>query len=270
MEKAAEWVTVGRLMPWARNPRKITKEAVEQVAQSIQRFGFAAPIVARRETGEIIAGHTRLEAAKLLGLESVPVRLLDISEADAHALALADNKLGELVDWSDDVDKLLAEMKLEGVAVEGLGWSEEELAELMQGLEPGNGVDGVDGADGADAGNAFSLKIDPPVYTVKGEKPSVGEMLDTSKSEQLIGEIEAAGLPAEVDRFLRAAAARHNVFDYGKIAEFYAHAPAETQELMERSALVIVDFDKAIEGGFVKLSQRLADIYDVQVASESD
>src|SRR6185436_12647474 len=66
------------------------------VAESIKRFGFGAPLVARRANGEVIAGHTRLRAAKQIGLELVPVRYLDISEKDAHVLALADNRLAEL------------------------------------------------------------------------------------------------------------------------------------------------------------------------------
>lgn len=100
---AAEWLAPSELRPWAGNPRRNDGEPVAAVARSIERFGFAAPIVARAETREIIAGHTRWKAAIKLGLERVPVRLLDVSEADAHALALADNRLGELSAWDDDM-----------------------------------------------------------------------------------------------------------------------------------------------------------------------
>ena len=69
-------------------------------------------------------------------------------------------------------------------------------------------------------------------------------------------------MPAEVKSFLTAAAARHTVFRYDKIAEYYAHAPAEVQRLMETSALVIIDFDQAIELGFVKMTKDIAEVFD--------
>ena len=97
-EPAAEWVAVEKLAPWTHNPRK-NDENVKRVIQSIKRFGFAAPIVARKADGEIIAGHTRLKAAQALGLSHVPVRYLDLDPADAHLLALADNRLNELSPW---------------------------------------------------------------------------------------------------------------------------------------------------------------------------
>src|SRR6516164_2306289 len=101
-ESAAEWVPISTLKPWKDNPR-INDRAVANVAQSIRRFGFGAPIIARKADGEVIAGHTRLKAAVQLGLDRVPVRFLDLDPADAHLLALADNKTAELADWDDEV-----------------------------------------------------------------------------------------------------------------------------------------------------------------------
>ncbi len=98
---AAEWVAIDELKVWASNPRKNTK-AIKPVANSIARFGFAAPIIARRVDRVVIAGHTRLQAAKMLKLERVPVRFLDLSENEAQALALADNKLGEIAGWENE------------------------------------------------------------------------------------------------------------------------------------------------------------------------
>jgi hypothetical protein len=99
-EPAAEWVPTSALTPWAQNPRK-NDHAVAKVADSIRRFGFASPIVARRANGEVIAGHTRLKAAIQLGIDKVPVRFVDLDPADAHLLAVADNKLTEAADWDD-------------------------------------------------------------------------------------------------------------------------------------------------------------------------
>jgi len=99
---AAVWAPIGALHEWAKNPRR-NNTAVAKVAESIRVLGFGAPIVARQENGEIIAGHTRFKAAKMLGLETVPVRYLDISEDAAHALALGDNKLGEIALWDEEL-----------------------------------------------------------------------------------------------------------------------------------------------------------------------
>lgn len=129
-EPAAEWVPLARVYPWAKNPRK-NDQAVDAVAASIEQFGFGSPLVARRDTGEVIAGHTRLKAAIKLGLDFVPVRYLDLTEEQAHKLALADNKLGELAEW----DSLgLAELLRELPAGEAqlLGWTPDELNKLLE------------------------------------------------------------------------------------------------------------------------------------------
>lgn len=105
-ESAAEWVALDTLRPWGDNPRKNDGEPVRKVAESIKRFGFGAPIVARKANGEIIAGHTRWKAAKLLGLPTVPVRFVDLDPAQAHLLALADNRTSEESEW--DAGKLEA------------------------------------------------------------------------------------------------------------------------------------------------------------------
>ena len=93
-EVAAVWMPLSDLTPWADNPRD-NDHAVPEVAKSIKRFGFASPIIARpTESGlEVIAGHTRLKAAKSLNLDRVPVRVMDLDPADAKLLALADNKV---------------------------------------------------------------------------------------------------------------------------------------------------------------------------------
>jgi ParB/RepB/Spo0J family partition protein len=98
-ETAAEWCAPSTLRPWPGNPRK--NQPVKTVAESIQKYGFGSPIVARRANREIIVGHTRWMAAKKLGLSRVPVRFLDIDEKKARELALVDNRSSELADWDD-------------------------------------------------------------------------------------------------------------------------------------------------------------------------
>ena len=78
-----------------------------------------------------------------------------------------------------------------------------------------------------------------------------------SKIAEQIKEIDSSDLSSEQKDFLKLAATRHIEFDYRKIADFYAHSSNELQNLMENSALVIIDYDKAIELGFVKLFHEL-------------
>jgi len=93
-------------------------------------------------------------------------------------------------------------------------------------------------------------------------------LIDRAKTEQLIAGIDAAGLPDDVVEFLRFAAERHTVFNFRQIAEFYCHADKPTQDLMEKSGLVIIDFNKAIENGFVHLTERLGALADQEESDE--
>jgi len=110
-------------------------------------------------------------------------------------------------------------------------------------------------------GQKYSSKIEAPVYIPRGIKPYIGELCDKSKTERLIREINESDLPLDEKKFLIDAAGRHSVFNYEKIADYYANATPEMQQLMERSALVIIDFEKAIEYGFVKLCKDIRNQY---------
>jgi DNA modification methylase len=130
---AAEWVSPADLKPWARNPRKHDDAAIAKVAESIRTFGFGAPIVARRATREIVAGHTRWKAAQQLRLERVPVRYIDLDEHKAHLLALADNRLGEFAEWdAPELHALLQEYAAPDLAL--AGWSDKDLEQLTRSL----------------------------------------------------------------------------------------------------------------------------------------
>ena len=167
-EKAAEWVPIEALTPWRDNPRQ-NDQAVDAVADSIKRFGFASPIIARMD-GEVIAGHTRLKAAQALGLDRVPVRYMDLDPADAKLLALADNRVGEIADWDDDrLSDILNELQADGVDLDGIGWSAEELAEIMAlGAEPD------ELPMEADLGDLDALPEDVPAITQPGDVIELG------------------------------------------------------------------------------------------------
>lgn len=130
-EAAAVWLDISQLKEWDNNPRK-NDPAVAGVAKSIQKFGFGAPILARKHNMEVIAGHTRLKAAKKLGLHKVPVRILDLNAEEAHMLALADNRLGENAEWDEPMlAAVLADLQQKDQDLDLSGFDSKELDALL-------------------------------------------------------------------------------------------------------------------------------------------
>lgn len=148
---AASWRKLRDLIPWAKNPRA-NDAAVPKVAASIRRFGFPTTLVANADTGELVAGHTRTRALEsILALDPsftltgspgpgyVPVREhWFASEADAHAYALADNRLAEEAEWDEvRLREVAAEIIGAGILDEDegglavLGFDHEEVAFLL-------------------------------------------------------------------------------------------------------------------------------------------
>ena len=123
---------VDELIPYVNNARTHSDEQVTQIASSIKEFGFNNPILTDGENG-VIAGHGRLMAAKKLGLETVPtIELSGLSEAQKKAYILADNKIALNSGWDDELLKIeLDDLKLQGVNLEAVGFSDEELSELI-------------------------------------------------------------------------------------------------------------------------------------------
>lgn len=233
---------VEELIPYENNPRN-NDAAVPMVAESIKEFGFKVPIIIDKDN-VIIAGHTRLKAAKMLGLKEVPCIMADdLTDEQAKAFRLADNKVAELSEWN--FEKL-------GIELEGLDNIYIDTFDLSFDAEEFSEVD-IDEADR----NPYTTKIKIPQYEITGDVPFVGELVDTTKADQLIKEIKEAEINEQIKEFLINAAYRHNVFNYSKIAEYYANAPKDVQELMEKSALVIIDFNDAIANGYISLKEEI-------------
>ena len=134
-----ETVAIARLFCSPTNPRR-NDSAVPHVAASLRRFGWQQPIVARR-TGEVIAGNTRLKAAQSLGMAEVPVWWFDGTDLDATAFAIADNRTHEFAEWNDaELAQLLEQLRQED-ALEGVGYSEEDIDALVQQLREQEEVD---------------------------------------------------------------------------------------------------------------------------------
>jgi len=88
----------------------------------------------------------------------------------------------------------------------------------------------------------------------------IDDLVNISKAQELIDEIKNSNLKEAEKEFLYKSAYRHYIFDYSKIAEYYAHADKEMQELMEKSALVIIDFDDAIKNGYTRLASQIEEM----------
>ena len=104
----------------------------------------------------------------------------------------------------------------------------------------------------------YTKKIDVPLYVPKYEKPNIQELYDHYKFLNLVKEIKESNVTEDEKKFLIFAAHRHIIINFSKVADYYAHATQEMQELMEKSALVIIDFDKAIEYGYAILNENLS------------
>jgi len=101
----------------------------------------------------------------------------------------------------------------------------------------------------------YTKKIQVPQYLPSRVCPRLEELTSIQKYGKFIARINNSSVSEEEKKFLRLAATRHIIFNYAKIADYYAHASKEMQELMEESALVIIDIDDAIANGYVKLSK---------------
>jgi ParB-like chromosome segregation protein Spo0J len=129
--KVCAW-PIENVIPYARNSRKIPERAIDKVAASIQEFGFRVPIVVDQD-GVIICGHTRLLAAKKLGLREVPVHVADnLTPAQVKAYRLMDNRSHEETGW--DLDLLGPELEeLRGLDfdLELTGFDEHEIDDFL-------------------------------------------------------------------------------------------------------------------------------------------
>lgn len=260
----AAFVPIEQLLPYARNARTHSDAQVAQIAASIVEWGWTNPILA--DAKGIVAGHGRLAAARLLysqgrvlhlpSGEDVPqgcVPCIDVSgwsETARRAYVLADNQLALQAGWDDAMlAEELRSIRDDGFDISLAGFDDADIALLK--LEDGD----VATPPGDER---YTNKIVAPIYEIKGECPAIASLYDESRTMQLQSSIMNAELPDDVREFLLAAAHRHTRFHFGNIAEFYAHASPHVQRLIEESALVIVDMDRAIELGFVRVTEHLA------------
>ena len=225
------------------NPRIIKNDKFKKLVKSIQEFPEMLklrPIVVDEDM-MVLGGNMRLKASKDAGLKEV---------------------------WIEVAEGLTEEQKQEFIVKDNVGFGEWEwdmLANEWDSVQLSEwGLDVWENHDDTivEDDNIYTRKIESPTYEPKNLKPKPNELYETKKVEELIEKIQSLKLDKTEEAFLIYAAYRHTVFDYSKIADFYAHSNKEVQELMEDSALVIIDFDKAIEKGYVKLTKDIAAAYE--------
>ena len=128
-----EYVDLEQLKPFVDNPRNHSERNVDDILQSMKRFGWTNPIIARRDDNMVIAGHGRIEAARLNGTEQVPVIFTDFTENDAKLYSITDNRTSETSDWDlvalNDLVKELDEMP--DIDLDDSGFTSEELDDLL-------------------------------------------------------------------------------------------------------------------------------------------
>ena len=248
-ELKIEYLLATDLVPYESNSRTHSQQQVDQIKRSMNEFGFTNPILLDEHNG-IIAGHGRLQAAQELGTKLVPtITLKGLTKAQRKAYVIADNQLALNAGW--DFDALRVEIEdLDSLDfnLELLGFGEEELERIL------------DIEEIPDSDSIYSDKITVPTYDPSNKKPPVVDLYEDEKAMELIVDIKESKLPQEEKDFLMAAASRHIVFNYSKVADFYSHSSKECQELMEKSALVIVDYRQAIANGFAHLTEKIDDL----------
>jgi len=274
-ERRVEYLPLDDVLA-AADPQNPKDHDVDLIDRSVGRFGVIDVITRDDRTGRLISGHGR---ATTLGTQrdrgadppdgvlvledgtwTVPVNVGWASKNDdeARAALIVLNRATEAGGWIDDA-LLSALDSLAGteISLSDVGFNEDDLEALraLVNEEP------------LPVGPTYTRRADPVQYRpTMEEPPPVAELVNRSKADELMMQIDdVADLPQEVRDFLVAGAQRHLVFDYSKVAEFYAHADPQVQRLMEASALVIIDFEDAVSNGYVRLTERLRELLDLDL-----
>lgn len=220
------------------NPRTITGENFKKLCKSIKEFPKMLelrPIIVDSD-GLILGGNMRFRAITDLKLELKP-------------------------EWFREAESLSPEEKRRFIVEDNVGFGEWDWEVLSAEYEKEELNDwGVDMEDDKRNDSFYVRDVKAPTYEPKNEKPSLDDLVSSDKTLELVNKINASKLPEPEKEFLKLAAQRHNVFNYSKIADYYAHAESEVKDLMEQSALIIIDYNKAVENGFVELIKSLKQV----------
>lgn len=239
---------INELKPYENNSRTHDESQIKQICESIKEYGWTNPVLID-EKGMIIAGHGRVEAGKKLDIKEVPCIVLSgLTEVQKKAYVIADNKMALNAGWNEELLKTeLENLKELDFDLELTGFSKKELDKLF---------------DEINESNPYTAKTEIPQYEIKGEMPEIYELIEEEKVNQLIEDIRKSNVGEKEKEFLIKSAYRHYGFNYSKIAEYYCHQNKEMQELMEKSALVIIDINNAIAEGYAELKEEMEEMIE--------
>lgn len=243
-----EYVDINTLKEYEKNAKLHPQEQIEQIKKSIQEFNMIDPIGVWKDNS-IIEGNGRYKACMQLGIKEVPIIRLDhLTDEERKAYTLAHNKLTMNSDFDIDILKTeLENLKELDFDLELTGFSKKELDKLF---------------DEINESNPYTAKTEIPQYEIKGEMPEIYELIEEEKVNQLIEDIRKSNVGEKEKEFLIKSAYRHYGFNYSKIAEYYCHQNKEMQELMEKSALVIIDKNNAIAEGYAELKEEMEEMIE--------
>lgn len=242
-------VNKGQLYGLPKNPRFIKDDRYLALKKSIEEapemLSIREIVVYPLENGHyvVIGGNMRLRACQEIGYKELPCKILPLETpvAKLREYTIKDN----IAFGSNDWDVIANE------------WDTEELTEWGMEL-PDFAVDDtpIEPEENKDE-TQYSRNIEIPTYQITGAEPTIAECVDVSAVKKLIKQIDESNVSEEQKEMLRICAYRHAVIHFDNIAEYYAHQDKEMQNLMEENALVIIDFDRAIEKGFVDMTDKL-------------
>lgn len=240
------------------NPRKHSIKQIEDLSKQIDLVGFNQPIIID-ENNQVLVGNGRLEAADKLSMDEISCIVYTNEDIKKIAklknttpenikkqMIIADNKLNDNSGWDDDT----------------LGDWLNELTEanLDTYFDPNEMTEIWDDEKLSDSD--YTKKIEVPTYEPSDTKPTENQLYDNTKTKELIKLINNLNIDDKQKEFLISAASRLIVFNYDKIADYYAHSDKEVQDIMEKMALILIDYDKAISNGFVRMTKEIAKVLE--------
>ena len=238
-------VKASEIIPNPKNWRTHPPAQQQAIAGMLAEVGYADALIAYEGSLglTLIDGHLRAETTPD---EEVPVLILDVSDDEADKILATLDPLASMA--GRDNEKL-------GSLLDGISSESDGVTEMLRALVDGNYEPLTIPEFGEVTDDKYVSSINVPIYEPSGPPPEIHELYDRSTADEMRREIQDSELPEEIEAFLLDAAERHVGFNFQRIAHYYAHAPADIKALMERSALVIIDYGQAIENGLVRLKE---------------
>jgi len=192
---SVEQVDIDDLKSDPANPRRISDAELEALTRSLQQWGFVQPVLVRREDHTVIGGHQRLLAARRLGMKTVPVIYLDLTQEQARLWNVALNKISG--DWDEELlAHLLSDLSLvDGVDLSLTGFGEGELDKLLKSLDVRAMRDRVEAFDldaALEAARAATRAKRGDLWALDGHRLLIGDSTDVGAVTRVLGETRAA------------------------------------------------------------------------------